>query len=137
MAGFKDLTGKDRALCTCYALFAICDFLIMTPIAIVYIVQKHHAGIIGVVADFVREALSTPAGWFVYVDLTIAWIALAVFMVSEARRLGIRHVWAYIAAAPVTALGVSFPAFMFVRQVKIAAAAAITEIPREVSLYDH
>jgi hypothetical protein len=68
----------------------------------------------------VRNALVNEASVFIYADLTLVWIALSVFMVVEARRLGIRYVWAYIAGAPLLALNVTFPLFMLVRQLKIA-----------------
>lgn len=113
------MTTRDRALCLCYGLFTVGGFLLMAWLAVDFVLSHGDGGLLGVVRDFVRDALATSAGVFIYVDLTLVWIALAVFMVAEGRRLGIRHVWAYIVLAPVLALCVSFPAFMFVRQRKI------------------
>lgn len=114
------MTRRDRALCVCYALFTAAGFVLMGWLAVAFVVAHRAGGITGVAGDFVREALSNPATVFVYTDLTLAWIALAVFMVVESRRLGMRHVWAYIVGAPLLALAVSFPAFMYVRQRRIA-----------------
>jgi hypothetical protein len=118
---FRDTRGRDRAWCLCYALFAVGDLLATSSLAVVYAVRHSDEGTVPLVGDFVRDALANPAAGFVYADLTLVWIVLAVFMVVEARRLGIRHVWVYVVAAPLSALSFSFPAFMFVRQLKIAA----------------
>jgi hypothetical protein len=112
--------GSDRVLCVCYGLFTIAGLLVMGGMALAYVLRQGDANLFRVAGDFVHEALSNLAGGFIYADITLVWIALAVFMVHEARRLDIRHVWAYIVAAPLLALAVSFPAFMFVRQLKIA-----------------
>ena len=113
------MSRRDRALCVCYGLFTVAGFAVMATLAIAFVVAHSDSGVFGVVGDFLRDALVNPAAAFVYADITLAWLVLAAFMVVEARRLGIRHVWAYIVGAPLLALCVSFPAFMFVRQVKI------------------
>lgn len=113
------MSGRDRALCVCYGLFTAAGFVLMSWLAVDFVVAHRAGGVTGVVGDFVSEALSNPATVFIYTDLTLAWIALAVFMIVEARRLGMRHVWAYIVGAPLLALAVSLPAFMYVRQRKI------------------
>lgn len=115
------MNQRDRALCVIYGALTMVDLLIMTVIGVIFVLDNFHDGFAGLIVDFVRDALSNSAGWFVYGDLTITWIALSVFMVFEARRRSIRFVWAYIAAAPLTALCVSFPAFMLARQLRLAA----------------
>jgi hypothetical protein len=120
----RETRGRDRALCVCYGLFAIADLVIVCAIAILYLVEHRSLGVFGVIGHFFLDALANPAGWFVYTDLTLVWIALTVYMVIEARRHGIRFVWLYVIAAPLSALSVSFPAFMFVRQLKIAGGTA-------------
>ena len=113
------MSRRDRALCVFYGLFTAVGLVIMGALAVSYIVRHSGGGMSGVVTDFLHDALVNPAAGFIYADLTLVWIALAAFMVVEARRHRIRFVWAYIAGAPLLALCVSFPAFMFVRQVKI------------------
>ncbi|HKS45781.1 MAG TPA: DUF2834 domain-containing protein [Amycolatopsis sp.] len=120
MPRFRETQGRDRTLCLCYGLFAIGDLVIVCAIAIRYVVEHSSLGVLGVIGHFFRDALTNPAAWFVYTDLTLVWIVLAVYMIVEARRFGIRFVWLYVIAAPLSALSVSFPAFMFVRQLKIA-----------------
>lgn len=120
MRRLRETRGRDRALCLCYGLFAIVDLVIVCAIAILYAVEHRALGVAGVIGHFFQDALANPAAWFVYTDLTLVWIALTVYMIIEARRFGIRFVWLYVVAAPLSALSVSFPAFMFVRQLKIA-----------------
>ncbi|WP_307808245.1 DUF2834 domain-containing protein [Streptomyces oryzae] len=122
MTPFAETRGRDRALCLCYGLFSVGGCLLMGAMAVTYVLDHADGGPLGLVADFLRDATTNLASRFVYADLVLVWIVLAAFMVAEARRLGIRHVWAYIVGAPVLALCVSFPVFMFVRQLKIAAA---------------
>ena len=113
------MSRRDRALCVCYGLFAAVGFAIMMSLAVSYVLEHSNSGIFGVAGDFLRDATANPATVFIYADLTLVWIALAAFMVVEARRHRIRYVWAYIIGAPLLALCVSFPAFMFVRQLKL------------------
>ncbi|ADI03340.1 hypothetical protein SBI_00219 [Streptomyces bingchenggensis BCW-1] len=117
------MRGRDRALCLFYGLFTVGGFLVMASMAVAYVLNHRENGPSGVVRDFLRDAVTNAASRFIYADLTLVWIALAGFMVVEARRLGIRYVWSYIIGAPVLALCVSFPLFMFIRQLKIASAA--------------
>jgi hypothetical protein len=119
----RDLPRRDRALCWCYALFTVLDLLAVSALALVYAARHRTEPPLALIGHFVRDALANPAAAFIYADVTLTWLALAVFMVVEARRLRIRWVWAYIAAAPLSALSASVPAFLFVRQLKIAAAA--------------
>ncbi|MBO8187701.1 DUF2834 domain-containing protein [Streptomyces spirodelae] len=120
MTRFSDVRGRDRALCAFYGLFSVAGCLVMGAMAVTYLVRHREDGLLGVVREFIREALTNLASRFIYADLTLVWIALAAFMIVEARRLGIRHTWAYIVGAPVLALCVSFPLFMLVRQLRIA-----------------
>ncbi|MBT2447650.1 DUF2834 domain-containing protein [Streptomyces sp. ISL-43] len=114
--------GRDRALCLFYGLFSAAGSCVMGALAVDFVVDNIHDGPFGVIRNFLRDALTNPAARFVYADLFLIWAALAAFMVVEARRFGIRHVWAYIIGAPALALCASFTAFMYVRQLKIAAA---------------
>lgn len=45
---------------------------------------------------FWKETLVTPASVSITVDLFLFGLAIAVWMVVEARRLGIRFVWIYV-----------------------------------------
>ncbi|WP_328952905.1 DUF2834 domain-containing protein [Kitasatospora purpeofusca] len=113
---------RDRALRLMYALCGGAGFLVMATMAVTFVVRNADAGPWGVMRNFLRDATGNLASDFVYADLALTWAALAAFMVVEARRWRIRHVWAYIVGAPALALVVSFSVFMYVRQSRIAAA---------------
>ena len=53
-------------------------------------------------------------------DLGIVAIAAVVFMIAEAARLRMPHVWFYIVIAAVTALAFSFPLFLAMRERHLA-----------------
>ncbi|MGW6708932.1 DUF2834 domain-containing protein [Streptomyces sp. NPDC054956] len=122
MSKLAEVHGRDRALCLFYAGFSAAGSCVMGALAVDFVVDNIHDGPFGVIRTFMRDALTNPAAQFIYADLFLIWAALAAFMVVEARRFGIRHVWAYIIGAPALALCASFTAFMYVRQLKIAAA---------------
>ncbi|MFF4218185.1 DUF2834 domain-containing protein [Streptomyces nondiastaticus] len=118
----RDVHGRDRSLCVFYGLFGLAGTAVMGALAVAFVRENMDAGPYGVVRNFVHDALTNTASQFVYADLVLIWAALAIFMIAESRRLGIRHVWAYIVGAPALALCASFSVFMYVRQLKIAAA---------------
>ncbi|MGF1425091.1 DUF2834 domain-containing protein [Kitasatospora sp. LaBMicrA B282] len=111
----------DRFLCRMYALFAAVGTLVMGTLAVAFVVRDAAAGPIGVVTDFLHDATRNLASCFVYTDLALTWAALGAYMVIEARRRRIRHVWAYLVGGPALALIASFSLFMYVRQRRIAA----------------
>ncbi|MEV4921583.1 DUF2834 domain-containing protein [Streptomyces roseoverticillatus] len=120
----RDVHGRDRSLCVFYGLFGLAGTAVMGALAVAFVRENVDAGPYGVVRNFVHDALTNLASQFVYADLVLIWAALSAFMIVESRRLGIRYVWAYIAGAPALALCASFSVFMYVRQLKIAAAGA-------------
>jgi len=69
---------------------------------------------------FVREAFSTPAGASLSADILVAGAAGSTWMVVEARRLGMRFAWAYVALGMMVAFACAFPLFLFVREGALA-----------------
>ncbi|MET0296606.1 MAG: DUF2834 domain-containing protein, partial [Microbacterium sp.] len=55
-------------------------------------------------------------------------VAGAVFIVVEARRLGMKRAWLYIALSLVTAFAFTFPLFLAMRQRALHARAATAEL---------
>jgi predicted alpha/beta superfamily hydrolase len=84
-------------------------------------------GIVSVEAGSFEAALASygaawfgsPVDWVLSIDLLVVALAAAVFMISEARRLGIKRVWLYFLASGVTALAFTFPLFMAVRELRL------------------
>jgi hypothetical protein len=68
-------------------------------------------------ADFIGDLLgSGPAVSSITVDLLVVAIAGSVFIIVEARRLGMRHGWLSVVLAGVTAFAFTFPLFLAMRQ---------------------
>lgn len=74
--------------------------------------------------DFVGDLVSSgPAVSSITVDLLVVAIAGSVFIVVEARRLGMHNAWLYIVLSGVTAFAFTFPLFLAMRQRRLTARA--------------
>jgi predicted alpha/beta superfamily hydrolase len=58
----------------------------------------------------------TPVDWVLSVDLLVVAIAVVIFMIIEARRLGMKRVWLYFLVSGFTAIAFTFPLFMAFRE---------------------
>lgn len=108
-----------------------------TPLAFVYLLLAV-GGLIGTwtfnvlaivqMADFSGDLVTSgPAVSSITVDLLVVAVAGSVFIIVEARRLGMRFGWLYVVAAGLTAFAFTFPLFLAMRQrhlTRIARAAA-------------
>lgn len=102
-----------------------------TPLAVAYLVLA----LVGLVGTFILNAWTVvqgrdylgdifgggPAVSSIGVDLLVVAIAGVVFIVVEARRLGMAHAWLYIVLSAVTAFAFAFPLFLAMRERRIAA----------------
>ena len=79
-------------------------------------------GFIYATGRFWPETLVTPASTSITVDLAVLLLPLIAFMVIEARRLGIRFVWLYVALGFLVAISVTFPLFLIAREWRLAKA---------------
>ena len=73
-------------------------------------------------SDYAGAWFGTAVDWVLSADLTVVALAAVVFMLSEARRLGMRRVWLYIALSFVTAMAFTFPLFLAMRERQLARA---------------
>lgn len=101
-----------------------------TPLALVYLVLAL-AGLIGTwtfnvlaitqMTNFLGDLIDGgPAVSSIIVDLLVVAIAGSVFIIVEARRLGMRFGWLYVVLAGVTAFAFTFPLFLAMRQRHLA-----------------
>jgi len=74
----------------------------------------------GGLGAFVKDTFANPAAASITLDLGILVLAVAIWMVLEARRLGMPYVWLYIVGAFLTAISVTFPLFMLMRERRLA-----------------
>ncbi|MCA8977472.1 MAG: DUF2834 domain-containing protein [Planctomycetes bacterium] len=72
--------------------------------------------------DFFGDAYTANhAASFITVDLVGSWFAFLVFVLPEAKRLGMRFGWGYIVAACTLGNCFAFPLFLFNRERALAA----------------
>ncbi|HEX5858681.1 MAG TPA: DUF2834 domain-containing protein [Microbacterium sp.] len=97
-----------------------------SPLAVAYLALAF-AGLIGTwiyngiaiaqMNDFITDlATSGPAVSSITIDLLVAAVAGSVFVIVEARRLGMRYGWLYVAGSALTAFAFTFPLFLAMRQ---------------------
>lgn len=106
----------DRVLITLYAVLAAGALYATWSNNLEYFALPDNGGIVG----FFRHGYVNPAAASLSNDLLFVCLAAFTFMLSEARRLGIRLVWLYIALSLAVAVSVMFPLFLIARQLKLA-----------------
>jgi len=112
------MPAKDKALCVFYALVSLLALFATWSNNLKFFAQADNGGLLG----FIHAANANPAAASISNDLGCLCLAAFVFMVVEARRLGIRQVWLYIVLSCAIAVSVMFPLFLLARQLKLSAA---------------
>ncbi|GAA4357498.1 DUF2834 domain-containing protein [Microbacterium rhizosphaerae] len=108
-----------------------------TPLAFTYL-GLAIAGLIGTwyfnvlaiiqVRDYLRDlATSGPAVSSFGIDLLVVAVAGSIFIIVEARRLGMRFGWLYVVGAALTAFAFTFPLFLAMRQQRTTELARVEE----------
>ena len=67
-------------------------------------------------ANYLDAWFGSSVDWVLSLDLLIVAVAGSALMIFEARRLGMRYVWAYIVGSGVTAFAFTFPLFLAMRE---------------------
>lgn len=106
----------EKLLCWVYALIAAVSLVATWSNNLAFLAQPEHWS----VASWVRALYVNPAAASFVNDLFGLGIAATIFMVVEARRLGVRHIWIYLLISPTLAISVAFPLFLIARQRMIA-----------------
>ena len=83
---------------------------------------------------FFPDATANPAARSVTIDIFMMALAASFLMVYEARRLGIRFVWAYIFFGLTVAISFTFPLFLIAREFALG---RDTPTPRGIAWYDY
>jgi hypothetical protein len=73
-------------------------------------------------ANYLLAWFGTPVDWVLSLDLLIVAIAGSAFMIFEAKKLGMKRVWVYIALSGITAFAFTFPLFLALRERKLVGA---------------
>jgi hypothetical protein len=108
------LPTSSKVLCAVYAVTAIAALVATWSQNLAYI------GAPNFVSAFVNDLKANPAARSFTVDLLLLTFPLAILMVAEARKHGVRFVWVYIVASAVTAISITFPLFLIARELRIA-----------------
>lgn len=110
------MTSNRRILSGVYATIAAVALVATWSQNLAYL---HSPG--GFLTSFLQDLKVNAAARSITVDIVLFFLAAAVFMVLEARRLGIPYVWAYIVGGMLIAISVTFPLFLIARERKLAA----------------
>lgn len=80
--------------------------------------------------DFLGDLVNSgPAVSSITVDLLVVAIAGSVFIIVEARRVGMRRGWLYVALSGLTAFAFTFPLFLAMRQRHLTRLATGARLP--------
>ena len=105
-----------KTLCVIYALIALLALLGTWGNNVAYL----SLGFAGANMTFWQETLANPASRSITVDLFFLGLAVFVWMVLEARRLGMRGVWLYLLFGMLVAISVTVPIFLINRERALA-----------------
>lgn len=100
-------------LCVFYGLIATVALVATWSQNLAYFLGAPDPG--GLMA-FLGDTRVNPASRSITIDIGLFALAGSAFMILEARRLGMRFVWAYILLGFLVAISVTFPLFMIARE---------------------
>ncbi|WP_102142597.1 DUF2834 domain-containing protein [Mycobacterium hubeiense] len=103
-----------KLLCVTYAAIAIAALIATWSQNVAYLDDAANF-----LTAFVNDTKVNPASRSITVDIVLFFLAAAIFMVVEARKHGIRFVWAYIVGGGLIAISVTFPLFLIARELRI------------------
>lgn len=67
-------------------------------------------------ADWIRQCLVNPASSSALMDLTAGYVILAIFMLVEAGRIGMRWAWVYVLLTILVSFGTGVALFLLFRE---------------------
>ncbi|MCZ4558945.1 DUF2834 domain-containing protein [Rhodococcus maanshanensis] len=104
------MSPARRNLCVFYGVIAFVALIATWWNNIAYLADGNDLG------GFVVDSYANYASSSLTNDLWLVVLAAVVFMVVEARRLGIKYVWVYVVLSFVIAISVMFPLFLIARE---------------------
>ena len=112
--GWGSLPTSSKVLCAGYGAIAIAALIATWSQNAAYFDNPG-----GFLLDFLNDSRVTPASRSLTVDIVLFFLAAAILMVVEARKHGVRFVWAYIVGGFAIAISVSFPLFLIARELRV------------------
>ena len=70
---------------------------------------------------FFQQLFSTRIGGFFGMDVIVSSMVLWVLVLTEGRRVGVRHLWAPIAASLAVGVSLGLPLFLYLREERLRA----------------
>jgi inner membrane protein involved in colicin E2 resistance len=101
-------------LCAVYGVIAIAALIATWSQNVAYFDDPG-----GFLLDFFNDSKVTPASRSLTVDILLFGLAAMILMVVEARKHGVRFVWAYIVGGLAIAISVTFPLFLIARELRV------------------
>ena len=108
------LPTSSKVLCAVYGAIAIAALIATWSQNAAYFDDPG-----GFLLDFLNDSKVTPASRSLTVDIVLFFLAAAILMVVEARKHGVRFVWAYIVGGLAVAISVTFPLFLIARELRV------------------
>ena len=104
---------SSKVLCAVYGVIAIAALIATWSQNAAYFDNP------GGFSRLLNDSKVTPASRSLTVDIVLFFLAAAILMVVEARKHGVRFVWAYIAGGFAIAISVTFPLFLIARELRV------------------
>lgn len=83
-------------------------------------IQYLSLGLFGANLQFWQDTLANPASRSITVDLLLLFLPVSLWMLVEARRIGMKNAWLYVILGIFIAISVTFPLFMLNREQTLA-----------------
>jgi hypothetical protein len=108
------LPTSSKVLCAVYAVISVAALIATWSQNAAYF--DNPSGFLG---EFLTDSKVTPASRSLSVDIVLFFLAAGILMVIEARKHGVKYVWAYIAGGFAIAISVTFPLFLIARELRV------------------
>ena len=108
------LPTSSKVLCAVYAVIAFAALIATWSQNVAYLDDPA-----GFLFSFTSDLKVNPAARSITADILLLGLAAFVFMAVEARKHGIRFLWAYLIGSALIAVSVTFPLFMIARELRI------------------
>ena len=102
-----------KVLCAVYALIALAALVATWSQNLVHF--RNGGSFLG----FWEDTKVNPASRSITADIALLLLAVSILMVIEARKHGVKYVWAYIIGGFAIAISVTFPLFLLARELRL------------------
>lgn len=111
------MSSFRKTLCWIYAAIALVALVATWSQNLPYFVGEKLAGN---GPSYILDLKANGAARSFTVDIGLFMLAAVFLMVIEARRLGVKFVWAYVLLGAAIAISVTFPLFLIARELRLA-----------------